>query len=694
MSFFTVKPPISVSFSRASEPQQRGDLTAFEHAVPAGTDDGEEVLPPVTPLPNIPPADRPPPYRKIKLCDLMLYTDHGAADTAENSPLLTFWNVEVKNLADEEMVALKVIRLRNQAAPAKLGLSTRDADALRTHWREIALWLKLDHPNIHPLLGLYWDLFDYPALVSPWSENGDVMSYIKPRRGHPRLHTIKLDLIENIMRGLVYLHHQSPPVIHGDLKGANVLVSCEGIARIADFGVSRIAYDAIVGPSTSSAKGTYRWMAPELLATDDAQNTIENDMWSAGCLMLEISTEVHPYNDKPDEMQVILALGRNEVPWIPRTSSVDAVYSQLIDACLAMNPSERPRAFVMHHRVQNAHYYASSALGENDSDADPVDLTFDVQLTSPEEVIVRSRVIIRFGTRNDSSDVQKVGLKRIRVPSSSADEERRLRERMWLEFKTWNGLRHDNILPLLGLYWEWDQDPAAVFVWCRNGSMSEFLRTRRKSEPAVEFRFKEKLIGGVLLGINYIHKLGIVHGDIRPENILIGNHEEALLAGFGRMGKNVRCTRHLDLDCLRYTAPELVSEEDHYYTCASDVWSLGCVILEILTDVPVYNGYQVRKHLLGALRRGVLPRDIETVLKDSAYVRYIRSLEWHGPHGTQAAISIEYPRVCIVMNPADRRSLRVLVSADSISELMSAEKWQSSREKRRRSYHGFNAAFS
>ncbi len=71
----------------------------------------------------------------------------------------------------------------------------------------------------------------------------------------------------------------------------NVLVSDDGRALIADFGLSHIAVGSAMKSSNGLGKGTTRWTAPELLQDDDnARQSSECDMWSFGCLCYEVKT--------------------------------------------------------------------------------------------------------------------------------------------------------------------------------------------------------------------------------------------------------------------------------------------------------------------------------------------------------------------------------------------------------------------
>ncbi|KDQ16034.1 hypothetical protein BOTBODRAFT_97408, partial [Botryobasidium botryosum FD-172 SS1] len=127
--------------------------------------------------------------------------------------------------------------------------------------REAKVWSQLRHPNVLPFLGLC-TLTSVPYLISPWMENGHVLDYVQTNPDADRV-----CLLAQVADGLEYLHNLEPePVIHGDLRGPNILISPSGDARIADFGLSELKADIYDSCSTSFiTAGNSRWQAPEIL---------------------------------------------------------------------------------------------------------------------------------------------------------------------------------------------------------------------------------------------------------------------------------------------------------------------------------------------------------------------------------------------------------------------------------------------
>lgn len=141
-----------------------------------------------------------------------------------------------------------------------------------------------------------------------------------------------------ILFGLEYLH--SVNIIHRDIKGANVLVDSEGVAKISDFGISkRNQYNQAYHRVTRmSMQGTVPWMAPEV--TRGKGYSAKVDIWSLGCLILEMLTNRNPWYKVKGS--VIYLLGKGKAPPIPSNLSPEA--KEFLAKCFNDNPELRPTA--------------------------------------------------------------------------------------------------------------------------------------------------------------------------------------------------------------------------------------------------------------------------------------------------------------------------------------------------------------
>lgn len=143
-----------------------------------------------------------------------------------------------------------------------------------------------------------------------------------------------------IAEGLCFLHSCTPPVVHRDLKGANVLVDLNFCVKIADFGCSK--WDSKTQSFTPV--GSAPWVAPEVV-TQERGHGRKADIWSFGCVVIELATAADPWGKSAFDnwfhaFNVIRSPGR--IPPIPDTLSAAA--RRLTEQCLQRDPDERPDA--------------------------------------------------------------------------------------------------------------------------------------------------------------------------------------------------------------------------------------------------------------------------------------------------------------------------------------------------------------
>ncbi|KAF9646790.1 kinase-like protein [Thelephora ganbajun] len=177
---------------------------------------------------------------------------------------------------------------------------TSDFDKImRVFCKEAMAWKALCHPNVLPLLGVTMGNRRF-AMASEWMANGNINEFVKARRNANRF-----ELLSDVARGLVYMHGEG--IIHGDLKGANILIDKHGHACLADFGlvaiVSNPAYPTTSVSSTNA--GTIRWMSPELLDPDqfgfkDGRVTKESDCYALGMVIYEVLNGQPPFTSYKD----------------------------------------------------------------------------------------------------------------------------------------------------------------------------------------------------------------------------------------------------------------------------------------------------------------------------------------------------------------------------------------------------------
>ncbi|KAG2095090.1 kinase-like domain-containing protein [Suillus discolor] len=239
-------------------------------------------------------------------------------------------------------VAVKALQVYadDQLGPAKV-------KKIKRIKRELRICANLKHTNILPIFGYTHGFGPFPAIVSPWAENGNLIVYLE-REGAALTLVRRFQLLRDIIAGLQHLHANN--VIHGDFNGPNVLIHGDGTACVADFGLS-LMYSEVITASqaswTSTLKGNMRWMAPELLIPEredgsPTRPSEQSDIFSFGGIMLQVLTNKIPYYYLPNDAAIVLCIARSEKPFRSRYPGLPEKYWRFIEQCWSTNPRDRP----------------------------------------------------------------------------------------------------------------------------------------------------------------------------------------------------------------------------------------------------------------------------------------------------------------------------------------------------------------
>jgi len=222
--------------------------------------------------------------------------------------------------------------------------------------REIDLLRDLQHENIVQYLGSNSDNEHFNIFLE-YITGGSVAAMLTSY-GQLQEPLIR-NFVRQILAGLSYLHGRD--IIHRDIKGANVLVDNKGNIKISDFGISkrveasallqpaakRVEASAILQPAKNgghihrpSLQGSVFWMAPEVVK--QTSYTRKADIWSLGCLIIEMFTGNHPFPDC-SQLQAIFQIGNSSAkPKIPEYVSEEG--KSFLSKTFEIDHEKRPSA--------------------------------------------------------------------------------------------------------------------------------------------------------------------------------------------------------------------------------------------------------------------------------------------------------------------------------------------------------------
>lgn len=169
-----------------------------------------------------------------------------------------------------------------------------------------------------------------------------------------------------------------------------------------------------------------------------------------------------------------------------------------------------------------------------------------------------------------------------------------------------HGLQHTNIVRAIG-FDPYAETPYLAMEYVPGTSLRPLISGKKLSANEAVAILKQ-----VLAGLGYAHQQGVIHRDVKPENILLhGNH--ALVADFGialaaeQAARDGRMTHTgLSLGTPQYMAPEQVSGE-RAIDARADVYALGAVLYEMLAGVPPFAGPSARSVVARALTEEPAP---------------------------------------------------------------------------------------
>ncbi|EJU05610.1 kinase [Dacryopinax primogenitus] len=150
------------------------------------------------------------------------------------------------------------------------------------------------------------------------------------------------NFIGQVLTGLDYLHERG--ILHCNIRGSNILVGNDGVVKISDFYASKQVKENNGGERTAprpSFQGSVFWMAPEVAMQKAGAYNCKADIWSIGCLVLEMLTGQHPWAEL-DQMQAMWKIGSKDKPTFPTDISTNAV--DFLNKTLDPDPDNRPSA--------------------------------------------------------------------------------------------------------------------------------------------------------------------------------------------------------------------------------------------------------------------------------------------------------------------------------------------------------------
>ncbi len=416
---------------------------------------------------------------------------------------------------------------------------TSDPDIVRRFERESLLIAQLNHPNIVHVIdkgqaaGRYYFVMDYI--------NGTSLREVIDSTRIPL--NVKLEMMVQVCKALDYAHKNG--VIHRDIKPANILIDRQGNALVADFGIAQIISTPDSEMTSSDViMGTMSYMSPEqkVSSTNVDQTT---DIYAVGVILYEILCGRKP-------------LGHFKPPshLMPELNSK---FDEITLKCLAQEPKDRYQSAV---ELKDA---LLDVLGQDNQQEVPSKLS----VSGTESFLGKCRHLDTIRETKFGSTIlveNRLTKKLFVIKRHSKGEKGRK------EAKLLSSLKHDNIINVVGAGGD-SSTTVIISEYAQGGSLAD--RMLRKYRWGKAF----PIILQVVSGLDFAHKNNIMHGNLRPSNILFDKDETIKLCDFG-------LPPHYDRPQKRnwYSPPER-KQSRH-----GDIYSVGVILYQMLTGrTPTYD---------------------------------------------------------------------------------------------------------
>ncbi|KAK7334795.1 hypothetical protein VNO80_26560 [Phaseolus coccineus] len=223
----------------------------------------------------------------------------------------------------QQDVAIKIFKVRECEEKGNL------RSLLETQFlREITHLPRLHHQNVVTFMAAYKDSDSY-YILTEYQQKGSLRVYLNKLESKPISLKKVVAFALDIARGMEYVHAQG--IIHRDLKPENVLVDRDSHLKIADFGI------ACEASKCDSLRGTYRWMAPEMIKGKSYGRKV--DVYSFGLILWELVSGTLPFEDMNPVQVAVAVADRNSRPVLP--THCPQGLRDLINQCWASKPEKR-----------------------------------------------------------------------------------------------------------------------------------------------------------------------------------------------------------------------------------------------------------------------------------------------------------------------------------------------------------------
>ncbi|KAF7546063.1 hypothetical protein G7046_g9417 [Stylonectria norvegica] len=250
----------------------------------------------------------------------------------------TFGNVyAAMNLDTGHLMAVKEIRLQDPKLIPTIAEQIRE---------EMGVLEVLDHPNVVSYYGIEVHR-DRVYIFMEFCSGGSLANLLE----HGRIEDEQVIMVYalQLLEGLTYLHESG--IAHRDIKPENILLDHNGIIKYVDFGAAKVIArkgrtlaDKQATTANRSMTGTPMYMSPEVITGDNPGKPGSVDIWSLGCVILEMATGRRPWANLDNEWAIMYNIAQGNPPQLPTPEQLSPSGMDFLKKCFFRDPRKRASA--------------------------------------------------------------------------------------------------------------------------------------------------------------------------------------------------------------------------------------------------------------------------------------------------------------------------------------------------------------
>ncbi|KAI9735280.1 MAG: Suppressor of Sensor Kinase (SLN1) [Cirrosporium novae-zelandiae] len=253
------------------------------------------------------------------------------------------------NIDSGYLMAVKEIRLQDPQLIPTIAQQIRD---------EMGVLEVLDHPNIVSYYGIEVHR-DKVYIFMEYCSGGSIAGLLE--HGRIEDETVLQVYALQMLEGLAYLHESG--IVHRDIKPENILLDHNGVIKYVDFGAAKIISHqgktlarespmhrpGGIPTKTRPAKqksmtGTPMYMSPEVIKGHDEGRLGSVDIWSLGCVILEMATGRRPWASLDNEWAIMYNIAQGNPPSLPSRDQLSDAGIDFLKRCFDRDPKKRSSA--------------------------------------------------------------------------------------------------------------------------------------------------------------------------------------------------------------------------------------------------------------------------------------------------------------------------------------------------------------